>query len=440
MSSSVSDDLEARFASCLEGARVKRICRPDSWSLGVAFGRGKTLGFCFKPGSLAAAVTSWEWPRGDPPSILNHRLKGRRLSGVEFLPGEPIVRFRFASEGRDALIYEGLGRSANLLLLDADGTVVWSARTLSGSFRRGRPGETYSLPPAREGAAAPASSWLGSEQALREDLVRRCRASREKTLRIRLKALEKRARAVEGDREEGIRWIEEESLAQALLATGDLARRGESSREVTDYRKDPPQRVPVPLNPAYTVRENAERMFRRCKRGKARLRRIGTVLEGIRKEQKELSKKIEELGSVESPEDLCLSPAPPASGDRENAPTVPRGVVRVQFPDGYVGYGGKSARGNDAVTFRIGRGSDFWFHADDYPGSHLIVRNPARLERLPAHVETEAALHAARNSKAPPGNRVAVLAAQCKNIRPVPGSPGRVMVARGRTIFVELPR
>ena len=44
---------------------------------------------------------------------------------------------------------------------------------------------------------------------------------------------------------------------------------------------------------------------------------------------------------------------------------------------------GKSAEDNDLLSLRLGEPHDFWFHLAGDSGSHVVVRNPERLERLP---------------------------------------------------------
>ena len=61
-------------------------------------------------------------------------------------------------------------------------------------------------------------------------------------------------------------------------------------------------------------------------------------------------------------------------------------MAQVPLPSGFAGFAGKNARGNDAATFRLGRGADFWFHVADYTGCHVVVRNPDRRESLPEAV------------------------------------------------------
>ena len=37
---------------------------------------------------------------------------------------------------------------------------------------------------------------------------------------------------------------------------------------------------------------------------------------------------------------------------------------------------GRSSRENDELTFQMAAPDDFWLHAGDYSGSHVVVRNP----------------------------------------------------------------
>jgi predicted ribosome quality control (RQC) complex YloA/Tae2 family protein len=61
---------------------------------------------------------------------------------------------------------------------------------------------------------------------------------------------------------------------------------------------------------------------------------------------------------------------------------------------------GKGDADNDRLTFRVGEPHDFWLHVAGAPGSHVVVRNPDRLEELPKSVEERAAELAVWHSKA----------------------------------------
>jgi predicted ribosome quality control (RQC) complex YloA/Tae2 family protein len=76
-----------------------------------------------------------------------------------------------------------------------------------------------------------------------------------------------------------------------------------------------------------------------------------------------------------------------------------RGVRTVAI-EGFEVLVGKGDADNDALTFRVAEPHDFWLHVSGCPGSHVVVRNPDRLEALPKAVEERAAQLAAWHSKA----------------------------------------
>src|SRR6185369_12216862 len=66
-------------------------------------------------------------------------------------------------------------------------------------------------------------------------------------------------------------------------------------------------------------------------------------------------------------------------GARNAGARVP-GVRRYVSSDGYEVLVGRAAHDNDHLTFKIAQPNDLWLHAGDYPGSHVVIRNPTRKE------------------------------------------------------------
>jgi predicted ribosome quality control (RQC) complex YloA/Tae2 family protein len=73
---------------------------------------------------------------------------------------------------------------------------------------------------------------------------------------------------------------------------------------------------------------------------------------------------------------------------------------RSQTIDGFEVLVGKGDADNDRLTFRVADPHDLWLHVAGPPGSHVVVRNPDRLEELPRAVVQRAAELAAWHSKA----------------------------------------
>lgn len=133
---------------------------------------------------------------------------------------------------------------------------------------------------------------------------------------------------------------------------------------------------------------------------------------------------------------------PPPPPDPEAGLWQGRSVARrFVSPDGMTVLVGRSAEDNDILTFKLGRPRDFWLHVAGESGSHVVVRNPDGLPRLPRDTERFAAALAAGYSKARAGGRVAVHLATCEDIsKPRGMPPGKVELARFRSLQVAPER
>jgi predicted ribosome quality control (RQC) complex YloA/Tae2 family protein len=97
---------------------------------------------------------------------------------------------------------------------------------------------------------------------------------------------------------------------------------------------------------------------------------------------------------------------------------------------------GKTAEDNDVLSLKLGAPYDFWLHVAAESGSHVVVRNPDRLERPPRDTVRFAASLAARYSKARNGSRVAVHMARCEDVSKPRGlAPGKVALQRSATVY-----
>lgn len=111
---------------------------------------------------------------------------------------------------------------------------------------------------------------------------------------------------------------------------------------------------------------------------------------------------------------------------------------RFTSPDGFTVLVGRTARDNDLLTLRLASPRDFWFHVAGDSGSHVVVRNPEGLDRLPRDTERFAAGLAAGYSRARGGGTVAVHIAQRDQVSKPRGLPaGKVTLGRYRTLRVE---
>jgi len=134
-------------------------------------------------------------------------------------------------------------------------------------------------------------------------------------------------------------------------------------------------------------------------------------------------------------------PDPPIA-DAEQGIWQGRSVARRFIsPDGFTVLVGRSSADNDLLTFKLGEPRDAWLHVAAGSGSHVIVRNPEGLERLPRDTLRFAAALAARYSKAKHGGNVTVHVTTCADVSKPRGlPPGKVQLRRFSSVQVSPSR
>ena len=111
--------------------------------------------FHLMPGSRAP-----ELPPDRFAAFLDGELTGAVLLALEKRPWDRVVELRFRPPRRDdgagerVLVFELLGRSANLILLDGGGVILGHCRDLRPEFRAPAAGQVYNPPPGREAFAS----------------------------------------------------------------------------------------------------------------------------------------------------------------------------------------------------------------------------------------------------------------------------------------------
>lgn len=428
------------------GRKARSFFRTEDYVLSLVFDDRRALLLSTHPQAALLAVFEGNPPCLDEVHVLRENVGGLVLSDVRPVENEPSVIFTFTGPLERKIVWEGMKRSANVLLLDDEDKVIWALRSFAGEFRRGLPRETWRPPPSRERPdehcqADPEDDLLvHNPRRLHEYLLERAKAREKKPVISRMKALERKKEALSAEIGEAEEWLGMEPKARALISSGDLRRRGVTSARIADYSVDPPGEETIGLDPALTVIENAEKMFRLAKKGRERIRLFPERASAIDAEAERLKA---EILKIESASDLSRL-YPSASEKKKQIEKrsaesgLPKNVVALDLPREFRGYAGKNAAGNDHVSFRLARGEDFWLHVADYKGSHVVVRNPSRLDELPLETELAAAKYAAVHSSAPAGSSVEVTVTKVKFLSRVRKTPGAVFVSSFRRRLVDL--
>ena len=130
---------------------------------------------------------------------------------------------------------------------------------------------------------------------------------------------------------------------------------------------------------------------------------------------------------------------PPGPIDADAGIWHGRSVAHVTTsPDGLTVLVGRTARDNDVLSLKLGSARDFWFHVAGESGSHVVVRNPDKLDTLPRETKRFAASLAAGYSKARRGGKTAVHMARAGDVGKTRGmAPGKVTLRRFTTVHAH---
>ncbi len=282
------------------------------------------------------------------------------------------------------------------------------------------------------------------ETALRRQMEER-KQSLLKRIRLLLERLERRTENLLLDREKSSEDLDLKAYGDLLVANYPRLKKGMNQIDVLDYGKDPPQPVLIPLEEALDPAGNVEKYFRRYKKAKRGMEIISRRLEEAQKEisylesvhfQIEEAEDAEELATIrqELEEERILTVSPrQKSGKEKKEPARP--IRRFRSSDGLEIICGKSNIGNDYILRKIARGNDLWFHAQGYPGSHVILKTGSGEPKFEAI--SEAAAIAAFFSRGRGSTRIPVDYTPARNVhRPKGARPGFVTYLHQKTILV----
>ncbi len=235
---------------------------------------------------------------------------------------------------------------------------------------------------------------------------------------------------------------------ELLLANLHQAKKTESGFAITDFYDEAQATITIPAADKPTAQDAAEHYFKLARKAKNGQAAISARLPEVKKELVALESKLARVSELTRAEDLkplleAFSPASPKPAKPKTQPgKKPKeekisGVRRYRSTDGYEILVGRTDRDNDNLTLRVAKSYDLWFHAADYPGSHVVLRNLQRKE-VPPRAIAEAAQLAAKFSSARANTKVAVNYCEKKFVtKPKGFAPGQVRLASFKTVIVE---
>ncbi len=462
--------LAESLETALMGARVGKIRAPARDRLLVSWkasGSRFHLLLCMHPHFPRLHLVAEAPPAlPTPPDfvmLLRKHLQRAKLASVLAVPGDRVIELGFQAGGKPLrLVAECIPGKPNLVLVDAEGAVVASHGTGRYGGRLLAPGQPYRHPDRPDRAFPEAldplpppgcrdrHAWLAETFCRREAEhgLDRLAASVRRRLRRLLRKEEKRLvnlardRASAGDPE---RWRQQGELLK--IHAGRLEK-GLASIEVPDLFAPGTPPVRIPLDPRLDLAGNMEAFFRKYRKALSGREKIASMIEEAEGARRDHAARLSDLetfvaeGRAEAVRDLAarLGVRAPEEGGgkpRRKAGPAPRlPFRRFESREGFPIWVGRNDAENDRLTAREARGRDLWFHADGWPGSHVLVRVPKDRQ---ASQETllDAGNLALFFSKAR-GKRADVSYTEARHVRKSrKAKPGAVSLSRRSTLRIE---
>jgi len=124
-----------------------------------------------------------------------------------------------------------------------------------------------------------------------------------------------------------------------------------------------------------------------------------------------------------------------APDHRDRATATPAIAYRYRSPGGHEVWVGRNNRQNDDLTFRIANDYDLWFHTQEIPGSHVLLRLEPGAVAEDADMQFTADL-AAYYSRARQSDQAPVVYTAPKHVyKPKGAKPGTVIYKQETVIW-----
>ncbi|MCY4060796.1 MAG: NFACT family protein [Chloroflexi bacterium] len=243
------------------------------------------------------------------------------------------------------------------------------------------------------------------------------------------------------------RGLPEDGELQSLKQAGELIlayqynlSAGQSELRA-QYDPEGPELL-VSLNPNRSPLENAQDYFRRYEKAKSAAAALPALIAETKLELDFVDQLESDLtGAANWPEideviQILDERGHWQGARRKRIGGGRQGPLRIVSRDGYVIWVGRNSRQNEKVTFKLANAQDYWLHARDVPGAHVVIRHDGR--RISPNLIAEAAAVAAWHSKRRHDSNVKVDYTRVKYVKAIKGAgPGMATYRNENSINVQ---
>ncbi|MBQ2940181.1 MAG: NFACT family protein [Clostridia bacterium] len=277
-----------------------------------------------------------------------------------------------------------------------------------------------------------------------KDEADRLRQRSHDILRVLSNASDRLSRKIGYQKQDLMRSAEREQKRQwgdLINANLHLIPHGADKATVVDYFDPACAEVTIPLDPAKTAAQNAQRYYKDYRKAQTAERVLTEQIAAAEEELQYLDTVLDALSRAKTVREIDELRAELAAGGylrlqkSNRKPAAPLGPMEFLSSDGFRIRVGRNNFSNDKLTLRDSRGCDIWLHTKNIPGSHTVIVTEGA--EVPEATLREAAVLAATFSKAADSSQVPVDYTAIKYVRkPAGAKPGRVIYDHQQTVYV----
>lgn len=212
------------------------------------------------------------------------------------------------------------------------------------------------------------------------------------------------------------------------------------SMEALNYYTD--EMITIPLDSTLTPQENAQKYFDKYGKLKRTYEALSELTVQVKEEIEHLESILAALDIAMQEEDLVQIREELIESGYIRRKSGSKKVKITSKPfhyissDGFHIYVGKNNFQNDELTFKFANGGDWWFHAKQIPGSHVILKTEGA--EVPDRAFEEAARLAAYYSKGREQDKVEIDYVQKKHVKkPAGAKPGFVVYYTNYSMAID---
>jgi predicted ribosome quality control (RQC) complex YloA/Tae2 family protein len=374
------------------------------------------------------------------------------VSNIEKFENERVLEMHFEKADACSLIVQLTGKSANMFIIDGDRTIL-SAAKRPGSEEQAV-GKVYFPPHGTIQKQIERGIAVETGKSVSETLDKyfSAKASGDATAKLAAAARRKASaeiskskrliRNLESDlRQHGDadRW---KRYGDLLLANQATAVRENDLVKVADLFQDDAPTIEIKVDANDTLAEAAQKYFRKFSKAQKAAVETKERVDIATAQLKRAENTLTEVENAITRDDIAFleqfvgNRIERTTEKKKTALKLPSGIRSFVSSDDFEILVGKKAVDNDVLSFKVANSRDTWMHAADYPGSHVVIRNPNKTE-IPQRTLLQAAQLAAFYSQGKKQIKATVHYTEKKFVnKPKDAAPGLVRLASFKTLLV----